>query len=509
MAQTPFMYLDAGDGWKPVNDHTGTLAALDGFTIDWGTSEPVEQPDPAVLTFDLIDRTGDLAGKAVTLAGSRVMIQLSAEPTWDMLPDGMGAWQAINGTIDQLHQQYVPTSPDEPGENVPTMFLGTIGHGATVTDLNDKWRIRLTATSLMVMWKRLQAQGPTSTDARHAGRHWVGTPAQRLAELNKRADAAGAPTADPQGVAMPPAVADYPVDDYPSQLDLLSRMFAHIMPAPSWHEHYEGLAAILRPLALSGTLTVRVDTDGTPYVIVDGARRATLPANRVAGDSELSIMEPVTQAVAKTKRAKANNGVVEYDDVETVYTDMGELPARLTDTQKSVTADSDAITVDESDGLHTGGVFQPSEGQRQAAASWIVTHDTRLRNDSIRFIGGKLDPIRFPYLFRPEPSGPVLITGIRLSTLTGMDGRPAFSGAFTTIGGRITYTNVSGLIHEATMYPLGSTANTEMRWNDLADWPARFSQCVFTFAEMTSFTGFDKPTSTAGIDRPNWEGNQQ
>lgn len=65
------------------------------------------------------------------------------------------------------------------------------------------------------------------------------------------------------------------------------------------------------------------------------------------------------------------------------------------------------------------------------------------------------------------------------------------------------------MTHEATMYPLDSTANTGMRWQDFADWPATFAQCVFTFAELTGFTVFDKPTSTTGIDRPNWEGNQE
>lgn len=112
MAQQPFMYLDTGDGWKPVNDHRQDIAALDDFTISWGADEPVSQPDPAVLTFDLIDRAGDLAGKAVTLSGSRVLVQLSAEPTWDMLPDSMGAWDRIRGTIAQLHQQYLPTAPE-------------------------------------------------------------------------------------------------------------------------------------------------------------------------------------------------------------------------------------------------------------------------------------------------------------------------------------------------------------------------------------------------------------
>lgn len=178
-------------------------------------------------------------------------------------------------------------------------------------------------------------------------------------------------------------------------------MYAHVMPAPAWYEHYKGETITLRPLSLAGSVQVHVGVDGMPYVLVDGQHRDTLPANLVAGDLELSIMEPVTQAVAKTKRAKNNDGVVEYDDMETVYTDLSRLPTRLTDTQKSVTADSDAVAGDDSGGLHTGGTFAPSDAQRQAAASWIVTHDTRLRNESIKFIGTNLDPVSFP---APVPS---------------------------------------------------------------------------------------------------------
>ncbi len=508
MAQQPFMYLDTGDGWKPVNDHRQDIAALDDFTITWGADEPVSQPDPAVLTFDRIDRAGDLAGKAVTLSGSRVLVQLSAEPTWDMLPDSMGAWERIRGTIAQLHQQYVPTAPEAPGENVPTLFIGTIGHGGTVTDLGNRWRIHLTATSLMVMWKRLQSQGPTSGEAKHAGRHWVGTLAARLAELNKRAQQAGAPIAEPQSLQLPPAVATYKTDDYPSQLDLLSRMYAHVMPAPAWYEHYHGETITLRPLSLAGSVQVHVG--------VDGCRTCSWTANTVTRCQRISWPAIWTvhhgaghagRGQNQTREEQRRRGGIRrhgnrlHGFEPSAHTAHGHTEKRH--------GRLDAVAGDDSGGLHTGGTFAPSDAQRQAAASWIVTHDTRLRNESIKFIGTNLDPVSFPHLFRPEPSGPVLITGIRLSTLTGMDGRPAFSGAFTTIGGRITFTHKRGMTHEATMYPLDSTANTGMRWQDFADWPATFAQCVFTFAELTGFTVFDKPTSTTGIDRPNWEGNQE
>jgi hypothetical protein len=35
--QQCFMFIDTGNGWTPVNDSTKDVAALDSFTIDWGS----------------------------------------------------------------------------------------------------------------------------------------------------------------------------------------------------------------------------------------------------------------------------------------------------------------------------------------------------------------------------------------------------------------------------------------------------------------------------------------
>ena len=80
--QQCFMFIDTGNGsgWTPVNDSTKDIAALDSFVIDWGSDGIDEQPEPAVMSFTLRDRTGRLAGQALTLAGMKVIVQFSDQP---------------------------------------------------------------------------------------------------------------------------------------------------------------------------------------------------------------------------------------------------------------------------------------------------------------------------------------------------------------------------------------------------------------------------------------------
>ena len=80
--QQCFMFIDTGNGWTPVNDSAKDIAALDSFTIDWGSDSIDEQPEPAVMTFTLRDKTGRLAGQALTLAGMKVIMQFSDQPRW-------------------------------------------------------------------------------------------------------------------------------------------------------------------------------------------------------------------------------------------------------------------------------------------------------------------------------------------------------------------------------------------------------------------------------------------
>ena len=47
MMQQCFMFIDTGNGWTPVNDSAKDVAALDSFTIDWGSDGIEDQPEPA------------------------------------------------------------------------------------------------------------------------------------------------------------------------------------------------------------------------------------------------------------------------------------------------------------------------------------------------------------------------------------------------------------------------------------------------------------------------------
>lgn len=110
------MFIDTGNGtgWTPVNDSTKDVAALDSFTIDWGSDGIDEQPEPAVMSFTLRDRAGRLAGQALTLAGMKVVVQFSNQPRWMDLTPAMGCWRDLRIPIDSLHKMYSPDSPDSP-----------------------------------------------------------------------------------------------------------------------------------------------------------------------------------------------------------------------------------------------------------------------------------------------------------------------------------------------------------------------------------------------------------
>ena len=133
------MFIDTGNGtgWTPVNDSTKDVAALDSFTIDWGSDGIDEQPEPAVMSFTLRDRTGRLAGQALTLAGMKVVVQFSNQPRWMDLTPAMGCWRDLRIPIDSLHKMYSPDSPDSPDSPSETMFAGSVSTGGSIEPASD------------------------------------------------------------------------------------------------------------------------------------------------------------------------------------------------------------------------------------------------------------------------------------------------------------------------------------------------------------------------------------
>ena len=130
--QQCFMFIDTGNGWTPVNDSAKDIAALDSFTIDWGSDSIDEQPEPAVMSFTLRDRTGRLAGQALTLAGMKVIVQFSDQPRWQDLQPSMGGWEDLRIPIGSLHRAYSPDSPESTDSPAETMFAGTVSTGGSI-----------------------------------------------------------------------------------------------------------------------------------------------------------------------------------------------------------------------------------------------------------------------------------------------------------------------------------------------------------------------------------------
>jgi hypothetical protein len=473
MMQQCFMFIDTGSGWTPVNDSAKDIAALDSFTIQWGSDSIDEQPDPAVLTFTLRDKTGRLAGQALTLAGMKVIVQFSDQPRWMDLQPSMGRWEDLRIPIDSLHRAYSPDSPDSPDSPASTIFAGTVSTGGSVNPTGDGgWLLKLSATSRMAVWKRLQSQGPTDANAKWDGAHWIGSPSARFAELNRRAKAQGAPEAQLDGLALPSSVAPYTASEHPSQLDLLHRLTAGPR-LPQWHETYTGAESSLRPLFLADPIAVHLSTDGTLTILTDGETRHAIQASDIEASTDLSITEPITQIVINAKRVKADNGKLSFDDVEITMGDQNRLPAKLKATQKSLNLDSDMLAIDDSGGVwNSGATSNVSDTDRANVAQWLESHDLRMVPKTVTFNSTRIDPARMPWLYKAAPSGPFIIVKAKASALTGSDGRPAFTGPITTIGGTLRSRWRDGLptlTQEATLAALRPLLTKRITWADLPD----------------------------------------
>lgn len=485
--QVPYAYLEVDGEWTDITAHTGNVCALAGFEIEWGSGSALDQPDPSVLDITIIDRTGSLAGRALSLLGARIMIYLTAPPAWDDITE-LGTWADNDDvTIADLHTKYRPLDVGQPDPLAPCMFVGTVSSGGTVTQDGDKRRISLSASSQLLTWKRLRSQGPTSGDAKYQGMHWIGTPAQRLEEMNARATASGAPTANTGNLDYPPSCAPYDDNDSVSQLDLLHRLFAHSHLLPMWYETPRWTRSTIDPLDLTTPCELTANHSGGMTALRNGTTGICLDAGSVICDDSLAIPEPVTQIAVTTRKITTDNdGVIGVDDATLTYQSSG-LPDNLTAQQNSLTCDSDAVTDDQSGGTWAQGTYMPTQTQRDQVSAWIAAQDTRLTPEHITVDGLNIDPAVRPELYRCKPPPPLTFNGSRFHTLTGSDGRPSFSGPWQAIGGIITFGwrgKHPVLRHELNLIPLPTRTDATITWDGLAGWPAAWEQVGITWAEI-------------------------
>ena len=510
--QQLFMFLDLGDGWRSVNNHANGIAALMSLSVRWGVDDPSDQPDPAVMSFTLIDRTGWLAGRAMTLAGARVVIQISAEPTWGMLTR-LGSWGVLDMPLGNLHQAYVPDTPDKKATGLVTLFDGLVSNGGDCEPKDDGWRINLSASGRMILWKRLQKQGPTSNDARYEGYHWVGKASERLAELNRRAIAAGAPTMQATGLDLTHTLAPYQLDTFPTQFDLLHRS-CNANGLIVIYEYPKQDASYLSYERFGVAYHIRADGDARIYATdSNGALREALDAKDVEADESLTldIPEPVTQFTINGKTAKADDkGKLQFEDDKIEIGDAGRLPANLKATQSSIVIDTDTVTSDQSGGAYQqsgGNTWHPTDAERLDYARIIETIDGRLRPKTVTFDSRRIDPVKHPRLFMAASSGPLVIQGMKASRLANEQGISPVSGLWATVGGTITYRWVAGrpvIRNEVTLWPIPQSPHSTT-WGAMRAWPAAWSQCGFTLVELAMIEGFDQ-TRTLTLDQPNFNG---
>ena len=145
---------------------------------------------------------------------------------------------------------------------------------------------------------------------------------------------ADAPRVSVSGLTSTDSMAAYKTDDYPSQLDLLHRTFAHESMWPIWYEYPDRAVSRLDympfgvPVTLGGRYRGTVHRDRTgPERRLDG-----LDAAEIIIDDEqtLTIPEPVTQFVIQGQdREGQATAWLEFDQHDTELSDLGTLPANL------------------------------------------------------------------------------------------------------------------------------------------------------------------------------------
>lgn len=504
----PILYIDQGAGWRNLTDHTGAQAALATIEIEWGTDDPTQQPEPSTCAITVLDHTGALAGRSATLAGLRILIKLSAAPTWADLANlpADRQWQHQPGTWATLHRIVPTIAPAKPDPAAMTLFLGTSNTGGTVTRTSrGAWAINLKAAGDLVRLNRKAAQGPTRADT--PGYHWTLSPADRLDEIKKRLDAANMPHLKGADLtrlreSLPPACAPYDTDTYPYLLTVLTDTTAigPRLPMPRIYEATDGNESILHVTRINTAARIWLTPLGEINTTHDGVKAPYVRSAlmRLAGDA-LEIPEPVTAITLKGKAAGLNDDgkTVSWNDSETSLDAAGRLPANLVEQEKTTGIESAAILADTSGGkAHIPTTALTKASMATQAANWLESQVLRMRPPDLVADQARFDDIdAYPEAFQPLPSLWTFTNNI-YSTLLDDKDRPCLSGAWIATGGILRYDGQSrNLTNTLHLNPLVSNNLTSaVRWQDLSPVAVGWNQLAFTWADLTQVTDIGNPS---------------
>ncbi|WEV67972.1 hypothetical protein OZX72_03035 [Bifidobacterium sp. ESL0769] len=482
-----------------MTGHEGSHVSLDGFTIDWGTSDVAKQPDPNVLKFKIVDRDGKLAGNSTRLAGAKVLVQLSRMPLWrDLNIIRRWAEEPDETTWASLHLESVPDVYAAPDPTALSIFEGNVSTGCSITQNdNGTYTLDLTATATLVRMTRTTRQGPVSSDPKQAGQHWVGSLQQRVDEVQRRLGELGSPQLSEQAAgwlkSLGVGLASYDLSSFPDLSTVLYAMASWSPELPVYYERHGHGGTTLDILHAGAAAGITLHSDGS-LTVSDGWREdKVIVGEKVRIDAAtLRLPDPVSQIAIKGKKAtwEKTDGKIGFGDAEADVT--GGLPGNLTETIKSATFETDAILADESEGNWVGNAYRPSEAERGQWAAWLQAATMRLRPEKLTASTEKIDIDGHEQTFQPSATLWAFVRN-RYTTLLSEDGTPATSGAWLGIGGTLTFKWRHGrpvFTNELELQPLPMLPSTLATWAALQPITLKWADLSFTWGEFGQITNF-------------------
>jgi hypothetical protein len=499
----PFLFIDTGSGWENMTGHNGSHAALAEFSVDWGTNDVTKQPDPNVARFKIVDRNGKLAGNSTRLAGAKVLIQLTRMPLWQDL-NTWNRWvdESERITWAKLHTEHVPDPTQGVDSTALTIFEGNISTGCSITqNSSGTYTLDLTATSRLVRATRTTTQGPTSSDPKYTGQHWVGSLPQRVDEINKRLVQLGVPQLSAQAIAwlksMPAALASYDLSSFPDLSTILYAIASWSPELPVYYERHTHGGSSLDILHAGAKASITMHADGHLTVTNGTVSAPVITGDNIQVDtSTLKLPNPISQITIKGRKAswEQSDGKVSFSDASVDISDRGRLPANLRETVKSATFDTDAVLADESAGNWGGTPYQPSDAERDQWADWLQATTMRLRPEKLTASSTKIDIDDFEQVFQPSAQIWAFVSN-RYTSLLADDGTPATSGAWLGIGGTLRFKwqdNQPVFYNEVTLQPAPMVPSLLAHWGDLAPISLAWRYLTYTWGEFSQITHFSK-----------------
>ena len=485
-------FIDLGDGWQNLTPHDGAAAALSDVSLTWGTDDPTVQPDPSVLTFHIVDRTGQLAGKVLNLSMARVRVQLTSTPTWnEFAPRKNTTWNNVDPSLTWNHfaSLHEPDHTSPPDDSLIDVFTGRISTGGTVSKRDDSWLLTLSATSDFVQLKRSTTKGP------HHGKwgldfHWDGLLIDRWGDAKDRAKSLGI-YIDPVwrfGWQYPTGLNLTPIasDSFPDLLTILNTVTNGGDGMWQWFEYHQPGQNEIRAFQLGGTASIIMAADGTVSARLanreddEGMSMKALPASQIIStDAELEIPDPITTITLKGSRQEQDeDGAYSFSDIEKVL-DLRGPDSTLP--EKTLSLESSFILQVKTGDTITDELTKISPHLTQSLTKWATQIASRLIPTGLSVDTLHTDPDEFENVFLPQPFGPLVFLNNQFTTLSiekgkglaDANGVPATQGAWMAIGGTLTYRFVNNLpviTHEFNLTPLVTDrehVNESPVWNDV------------------------------------------